>query len=311
MNLSILLAQQIMVMAIMICLGFLFTKLKLISFESSKYLSQLCLYIIVPCMLINSFQIEFSVEKAKGFLLAFIAAILSHIALLIFGKIIGKAFHFSGVERASFIYTNAGNLIVPVVTYVLGKEYTFYCSAFMMVQIFLMWTHCISLVTEVPCYDLRKIMINPCIISTLLGMFLFFMGIKLPDMVGQAVGRIADCIGPISMIIVGILIASADLKRVFLRGKSWILSLFRLLVFPVLIVFILSLSHVTTIMHDADKILFVTFLALAAPSASTVTQMASLHNKNEVLAGSVNIMTVILCIITMPLVTMVYQYFCM
>ena len=103
MNLSILLAEQILVMAVMILFGFIFTKLKLISLESSQYLSQLCLYIIVPCMLINSFQIDFSMEKAKGFFFAFIAAILAHIFLLAVGLFSGKMFHLSSVEIASLI----------------------------------------------------------------------------------------------------------------------------------------------------------------------------------------------------------------
>lgn len=311
MNLSVLLAEQIFIMAILILFGYIFTKLKLINYENSTHLSQFCLYIICPCMLINSFQIEFTADKARGFFLAVAAAIVIHMFLLSFAAVCGKVLHFSSIERASFIYTNAGNLIVPIVTYVLGKEYVFYCCAFMMVQTFLVWTHGISTILEKPSYQFRKIITNPCILGTTAGMIMFFTGLKLPALLGQAVERTANCIAPVSMVIIGILIASSDLKEVFTRGRSWLVTIMRLIVCPVFVIFLLSIFHVTKMIPDADKILFVSLLAAAAPSASTVTQMASMHHKNEILAGSINIMTVLLCIGTMPLITILYQHFCM
>lgn len=46
------------------------------------------------------------------------------------------------MEQASLIYTNSGNLIIPLVTAVLGPEWVIYCSMFQLVQQFPMWSHC-------------------------------------------------------------------------------------------------------------------------------------------------------------------------
>lgn len=56
-----------------------------------------------------------------GFLLALLAAVLIHVILFFLCWILGKFLEFNSVEKASLIYSNAGNLIIPLVTSVLGE----------------------------------------------------------------------------------------------------------------------------------------------------------------------------------------------
>ena len=59
MELSILLFGQMVSMMLMILMGFAAVKAKLVTSIQSQVLSALTLYIIVPCVVINSLQIEF------------------------------------------------------------------------------------------------------------------------------------------------------------------------------------------------------------------------------------------------------------
>ena len=61
--------------------------------------------------------------------------------LLVFVQIIGKPLKLSVVEKESIIYSNSGNLVIPLVTVVLGEKWVIYASAFLSVQMILMWTH--------------------------------------------------------------------------------------------------------------------------------------------------------------------------
>ena len=45
------------------------------------------------------------------------------------------------VEKASVYYSNAGNLIMPIVTFVLGQEWMLYGCVFMSVQLVFVWSH--------------------------------------------------------------------------------------------------------------------------------------------------------------------------
>ena len=144
------LLQQIIVFFLMMSCGFTVVKCGLIDAKSSRTFSVICIYIIMPCVMINAFQIEYSRSIRNGFLLAVAAAILIHIFLLVFVQIIGKPLKLSVVEKESIIYSNSGNLVIPLVTVVLGEKWVIYASAFLSVQMILMWTHGQSLMERRP-----------------------------------------------------------------------------------------------------------------------------------------------------------------
>ena len=137
---ALLLMQQIAVLFLIMGLGFLIVKLGIVETEDSRVLSMVTIYLVLPCVTIHAFQIEYSRSIRNGFLLAVAAAILIHIFLLVFVQIIGKPLKLSVVEKESIIYSNSGNLVIPLVTVVLGEKWVIYASAFLSVQMILMWT---------------------------------------------------------------------------------------------------------------------------------------------------------------------------
>lgn len=58
---------------------------------------------------------------------------------------------------------------------------------------------------------------------------------------------------------------------------------------------------------DSAAILLVPFLATAAPSASSITQMSLLYHNNTEYAGLLNMVSTILCIITYPAFVWFYE----
>ena len=163
---SILLAGQLAVLFLIMGCGFLLVKLHLVRSEESRTLSVITLYLIMPCVILNAFQIDYSREIRDGFLLALLAAVLIHVILFLLCRVLGKFLRFSSVEKASLIYSNAGNLIIPLVTAVLGEEWVIYASAFLCVQTIVLWTHGQSLMKESKGISWKKIL-SPCLpIST-------------------------------------------------------------------------------------------------------------------------------------------------
>lgn len=84
-------------------------------------------------------------RNSRWFLLALFAAVIIHLLLFLICGILGKFLNLTSVEKASLIYSNAGNLIIPLVTSVLGSEWVIYSSGFMCVQTLLLWTHAQSI----------------------------------------------------------------------------------------------------------------------------------------------------------------------
>ena len=110
----------------MILMGFIIVKAGIVTDEDSKVLSKIVLYLIIPCVIINAFQVNYTPETVHGLLIAFIASVMLQILLLIIVSFMGKPFCLNEVEIASIYYSNSGNLIVPIVTFILGQEWVLY-----------------------------------------------------------------------------------------------------------------------------------------------------------------------------------------
>ena len=122
MELSILLMEQIAKLFLMIFMGYAVVKLGLLTDEDSKVLSTLVLYLIVPSVILNAFQVDYTQEKVNGLKLAGIASLLLLIILLLIVNLIGKLLNLNEVEIMSIYYSNSGNLIVPIVHLCLVKN---------------------------------------------------------------------------------------------------------------------------------------------------------------------------------------------
>ncbi|MGB4700923.1 MAG: AEC family transporter [Syntrophomonadaceae bacterium] len=307
MELSILLVKQIGSLFLIIFSGYVAKKCNIVKFEDSKALSKLCLYLIFPCVIIDSYQIEYSREKMLGLLLAIIAGIVVHIIYIALSYGIKKIITISSIEEASLIYSNAGNLIIPLVAYVLGPEWVFYCSAYLAVQTVFVWTHGKSIIREVRDYDLKQLLLNPNIIATILGMLLFVTNTSLPSVVGHAITVTGSMVGPISMIITGIIIGNMDLKKVFNNVRAYMVSAARLIIYPLITVLLFCFSGMVSWHPQAEKILLIVLLASAAPTASMITQLAQVYDKDSYNASVINVVSILFCIITMPAIVYIYQ----
>ena len=291
MEISILLMEQIAELFLMILMGYIIVKTGLLKGEDSKVISKIVLYLVIPCVIINAFQVDYTSEKVKELLLVFAASVLLQVILLAAVWSVGKVLKLNEVEMTSIYYSNSGNLIVPLVTFILGKEWVLYGCVFMSVQLVFLWTH-------------GK---NINMISVFAGVVLFFTRIRLPEIVNQTLSSVGSMIGPASMIVTGMLIAEMNLKSIFENVKVYFISFLRLVVIPVISLMILKISGLVNIHSDGKKLLLIVFLAVITPSASTITQMCQVYGNDSKYASAINVMTTLLSIVTMPLMVLLYQ----
>ena len=246
MELSILLMEQIVKLFIMIFMGYAVVKMGLLKDEDSKVLSTLVLYLIVPCVILNAFQVDYTPEKVSGLELACIASLLLLFILLPIVNLIGKVLHLNEVETMSIYYSNSGNLIVPLVAFMLGDKWVFYACVFMGLQTIFFWTHCKKVISREASYDWKKIVLNLNIISIFVGILLFFTGIRLPALVNNTLHSVGSMVGPASMIVTGMLFAGMDFKQIFANKRVYFVSFFRLIIVPVIALFLIKCSQLST-----------------------------------------------------------------
>lgn len=307
MHISLLLMNQIIQLFIMIFMGFIIVKAKLLKAEDSKILSVIVLYLIIPCVIINAFQVTYTKDTVQGLLITLAASVLTQIILLIIISVLGKFLNLNEVEVASIYYSNSGNLIVPIVTFILGKEWVLYGCVFMSVQLVFIWTHCKKIISRESTYDWRKIVLNINMISIAIGIVLFLTRIHLPAIINNTLSAVGSMIGPASMIVTGMLFAGMDFKQIFANKRVYFVSFFRLIIVPVIALFLIKCSQLSTFSSNGNKLMLIVFLAIITPSASTVTQMCQVYENDSQYASAINVVTTLLAIVTMPLMVMLFQ----
>lgn len=307
MHLSLLLAQKIAVMFLMMFCGFMLVRLKLVKSEDSRILAMVCMYVVIPCMVIDAFQIECTPERLHDFLAMILASALAHAVFIAATMLIRRPLKLRRIEQLSLIYPNCGNLILPLVLSVFGEEMVFFACPYVCVQTIMVWTHGRAVVASSGGrFDFKKIFLNINVICTLLGLIFFIFGVELPGMIADACDSLGGIIGPISMLLTGMLIGGADLKKVFSQGHAYLVCALRLIAYPALLILALKITGLTRL-TSGPEVMMITLLAASAPSATTITNLAQVYDSDPEIAATVNIITMVCCIATMPLINLLYQ----
>lgn len=305
--LSLVLAQKILSLFLIMAMGFALVRSGVVKAQDSRSVSMLTLYVISPCMIASAFQIDMTAEVWQGFALALVAGLAVQVGYLGLAWVFGKLLHLDAVEKASVIYSNAGNLIIPLVVMVLGQDMVIYCTAYLVFQTFFMWSHGKSLLRGTRGIDLRQILLSVNMVSVYIGLVLFVTGLRFPGPVQEAVSSVGDMIGPAAMLVTGMIMGGMDFRTLLAHRRLPIPVLLRLVVFPLFALAFLKFTPLATLAPNGELVLLVTLLAACAPSASTINQLAQIYDHDAEYASSINATTILLCIVTMPAMVALYQ----
>ena len=305
--LNLLLFQQIAKLFILIFLGWAIVRAGILKSEDSKTLSMILLYIITPCVCISGFQVERTAENSQMVELALLSALVMNGLCILLGALAARLFHLDVVEEASIQYPNAGNLIIPLVSFIFGSEWVMYVTVYAMIQTILDWTHARILISGKRKISLRDLICNVNILAIMLGLFLFIFQLRLPTVIGSAFSMAGDTIGPVAMLIIGMLMAGIVMQRLRSYRQIWKPVLLRLIVLPVILVCVAKYSGLAALAPHGETLIIISLLSAVAPSASIVTQFSQMFGRDALYASLINTVTMLLCIITMPLMITLFQ----
>ena len=307
MQISLLLMEEIIKLFVIMFMGYAVVKAGLMKSSESKSVSVIMVYLVIPCVILNAFQVEYTPDVQKGLLLACAAAVAVHILFLFLTAILKKPLHLDVIERATIIYSNAGILVIPLVQELLGQEYVIYSSAYIAVQLILIWTHCKNMLCEEDKLEWKKVLLNINIISIIAGVVLFIFRIQLPSGAQDILNMMNNMIGPLGMLLAGMVIAEVSLKTVFTRKRSYLSAALRLLIYPVFVLILMKIIQTFTVIHDSKQILLTVYLASITPACATVTSMAQLYDKDAAYSSSLYVLTTLLSIVTMPVMVGLFE----
>lgn len=296
---SLTILKQTIIMLILITVGIVCSKTKIISKESNKDLSKFVLQVVNPVMIFMSYQTDYKPELVKNLLLTFVLSLGAYAVTILLAYLLipSKKGRETELERFSAIYSNCGFMGIPLVNALFGMEGVFYLTAFITVFNLIVWTHGIILISgEKSMKNIVKVLYSPTIIAIVLGIITFFLQIRLHEVPAKALEFISQLNTPMAMIVSGVTMAETNVLKLLKKGGVYYICFLRLLLLPAILAALLSPLGIS------EKVRLTVIVAASAPPAAMCTLQCIRYGRNSVYASEIFTAGTILSVLTLPLV---------
>jgi len=318
-------ARQLVVMAIIVVVSFFFSRKNKFGQNASQYLSRLLLYVINPCMIVSTFDVEFSGQKLKSLGLAIGVSFAFHLIMIaiatpLFGRkkssqdqeardgnlVQDQNRGRDSLSKIGIVFTNSGFIGIPLINGVFGGEGVFYLMGYILVFNVLLWVWGEWLMTG----TMRplKILTNPNVLACAAGLAVFCLPFKVPYVIIEPLKMIGACNGAVSMILLGLLFSafgenSMEGQKRAAFAKPLARDVFLRLVFCPLILLgatLLFLSAFSSV-PEINLIMSVLFIAACCPVGMSVSSFAVVFKKDADYASLLVAVSSAACVVTIPL----------
>ena len=267
---------------------------------------------VIPFSMVNAFLIDYTPEAARAFGFACVFALITVLLFVGITLLLGRILGFGPSEKGSLMFANSAGMTLPLASSLLGSTGVLLCAPHMGVQNILIFTLLPYIMGGQMRFDWKEILLNRNILSIGVGIVIFFFRIPLPGSLRETVSVVGGMIAPLSMFMIGMLMARANLRELLSKKKLYLVCALRLTGYPLLLIAVIALSGITRRAEYLRDILLVLTMCVSSPAATLVTQMATAHCSMEEAAhaGSLNVLTTILSVITIPCMVFVFQSLC-
>ena len=296
---------QVLILFIFMGFGFVGEKKKLISGEGSKVISDIILYFVTPCLIINSLNIKFDSDKLSGLLICLVAFFVIQIASVLLVCLLFRKDHISTrVLRFAVVFSNVGYMGLPLQKAVLGDEGVFYGSVCVAAFNVFVWTYGIICMSgDKKQLSVKKLILNPGIIAVTIGIVLFLFSLKLPSPISSAIGSMASLNTPLAMMVIGFNLARSNLLSALKDKRVYLVSFLRLVLVP--LVSLLALWALGL----RGTLLVSVIIATSAPVAAATTVFSVKYGADTELSVKLVAFTTLLSIFTMSAIVALAQLF--
>ena len=297
--------SQLLKMMILMLIGVFCYRGKIVDHAGSKVLANLLLMLINPLVTIMALQTDYSSHLVKGLLLSFLLAAAIHGGGILIARIFirSSADENYTIERFSAVYSNCGFIGIPLIQSLFGNEGVLYLTAYMTTFNFFAFTHGIALMTgKTSLKDLKKGLLSPMIIACIVGVILFFLRIRLPDLLADSFTYISCMNTGLAMIIAGISVSQTDFRAMLKKPKLYLVAFLKLLVIPALVLLILIPLNLNT------TVACTLLIASACPAAATCTAFTLQFQKDHRYASELYTFTTVASLVTIPLFVLAAEH---
>lgn len=302
---------QMLVLFSFILLGYVLAKLKSVPDNSATVLSKLENNLFVPALVLGTFAGNFKVEKLGAawqlFLVSFLICLVMMFLAVIVSKCCTKDRYIRNIYTYGLAFSNfgfMGNAVVSAVFPEMFLDYLIFTMP-LWTMIYLWGVPCLLIPSEEGKQTIKsrlKAFANPMFAAMIIGMVIGLVNIPLPTFLSEVITVTGNCMSPVAMLLTGITIARMNMKKVLSIRSIYVVSLVRLIAFPMLFVGLFSF------LSAPDNIVVCAICALAMPLGLSTIVVPGGYGKDTSVAAGMTLVSHLLSGVTIPCIFYILMY---
>ena len=286
---------------LLVAIGYLLSKLGMLVLVTRKQLTDLVIYVILPCNIVESFQVDLTHDLliSAGIVLVLGFAAQGLYALL--NLFLYRRFDSRRQINLKYgtICSNAGFMGLPLSLAIFGPTGLMYASVALLPIRLFMWSAGLSLYTSTTKKQvLKTLATHPCIIAVFVGFALMLSGLQLPAFLNDTIDSLGNCCTALSMVVIGAILSDVD-PRTVLEPAVLYYVVIRLIAIPAFLFGVLWLLKVDALVTGTIVILS------AMPAGSTTAMLAQKYDQDPEFASKMVFLSTLASLVTLPLWAMV------
>lgn len=301
--------NQIGIFLILLCLGVISMRFKILDEHSLGSVSKLVMRVALPAYIFINTAQGATREGLAASLMVIPLAIVLYLLLFLLSRLIEKIFKLRGnrahVFRAITMFGNVGFMGIPLVIELYPDTALLYISLFTILDQMLFWTYGVSMTYPVREGEKQqfslsglKNVLSPALVAIFAATAMVLLDLHLPNVLVQACNRVGNASMPLSLIYIGGMLTLTDVRKVLRCGEMYVQIVLKMLALPIVAFLIMRRIGVPGDM--AGTLAFLTGL----PAINMVAMLSKNNGSDGDYAVCAVMMTTLACLITLPLVSL-------
>lgn len=304
--------EQIVILGILILTGVVGAWTKVITADVKNAISRIVFNITLPLLIVTTFlNMEITPQLLSNGLWVFIFSNVAFLLLWITGVLTSKLIGLR-VKRKPIhiVHTMFGNIVFlgfPLIDALFAeKESMLFAALYYLVSNYLMWTIGIGILQGVDKkknlrHQIRNLF-NPNTIAFFIGLIFMFLNIKIPEIAYNALQGMGKTTIYLSMLYIGSVLASAPIKGILKRYDTWLLSINKLIVVPVLLLLLIKWFTGLFDIAFGEMAQTIVILETAMPCMTVIVILAKTYQADDLKAVEHVFVSTVLSLLTLPFI---------
>ncbi len=295
--------SQMIILFIIVIVGYFLTKKKMMDSDFDRKLSTFVINVTCPCLILSSVMGDTLPDKHL-ILPLLIVGFATYVLLILGAFLIPRYLPIQTEERGIYSFMlafgNVGFIGYPIVASIFGANAVFYASILNFpstLLIFVFGTLFVSGGKDKMKFDIHTLYC-PAMIASYLSILIVATEYKLPNVISTPFTLLGNMTVPSALLIIGSSIAQIPIKRMFGSTGIYLMAALRLIIVPLIILYLSRLCRVDSTINDINTIL------CAMPVASYGTLFCIQYGKGETTMAQGTFLTTLLSVISIPLLTL-------